>query len=72
MSNRQNEHSQLEIIHLINDPIIAHSNSIQIRFARELHATRRARILFKIINRVRNLEYSFAYRGPREISQLVG
>ena len=51
MSNRQNEHSQLEIIHLINDPIIAHSNSIQIRFARELHATKRARILFKIINR---------------------
>ena len=34
-----------------NDPIIGRPDSIQIRFARELHATRGARILLQIINR---------------------
>jgi hypothetical protein len=64
MCNRENLHSQPGIIHLIDDPVIPDSNSIQIRFASKFRATRTARICSRSSITARNRRYSFASRSP--------
>lgn len=52
MPDRQNQYHQRSVLHLINDPVITHSDSIEIRRVRELHATRWPRLLTQRVNRM--------------------